>query len=527
MLKSILMTAAILVPILSTPVNAQDAKPTRGGTLNFLVEPEPPTLVTIAHTAGPSVKVSPKVTEGLLTYDHDLNPKPQLATSWDVSDDHLRYTFKLREGVKWHDGKDFTSADVAFSILLLKQVHPRGRGTFANVAEVLTPDPLTAVIVLSKPAPYLLQAFAAGESPIVPKHVYEGTDAPANPNGSAPIGTGPYVFKEWVRGSHVVYERNPNYWDQGKPYIDRLVVKFIPDAAARVAAFETGGVDLGGESPVPLSEIERLKANPALGIETRGYNYSPTVSRIEFNLENKYLADIRVRQAIAHAINRKVLLNTVWYGWGHELKTPISERLSRWHDKEAPSYEFDTRKAEKLLDEAGFPRDANGVRFRLNHDYLPYGDGFKRVAEYLKQALAKVGIEVNIRSQDFATYIKRVYTDRDFDFTNNSMGNTFDPTVGVQRLYWSKNFKKGVPFSNGSGYANPEVDRLLEAAAVESDPEKRFEEFRDFQRIVARDIPDLNLIGLDQVTIYNRRVHDHTVGADGVNGNLSDVWLDR
>ncbi|GAB7215619.1 hypothetical protein OS42_22300 [Dickeya oryzae] len=178
------------------------------------------------------------------------------------------------------------------------------------------------------------------------------------------------------------------------------------------------------------------------------------------------------------------------------------------------------------MDEAGFPRQADGIRFRLVHDYMPYGDGFKRVAEYLKSALAKVGIEVTIRSQDFATYVKRVYTDRDFAFTNHSISNLFDPTVGVQRLYWSQAFKPGVAFGNGSHYANPEVDRLLEQAAVETDPAKRAEEFRAFQRIVAQELPDINLLQLKRLTIYNTRVHNQLTDIQGTNGSLAEIWLD-
>jgi peptide/nickel transport system substrate-binding protein len=506
---------------------AAGGQPKPGGTLTFLVEPEPPALVGIAHTAGPTQKVTAKVTEGLLAYDDNLNPVPQLATSWSVSDDGLRYTFKLRAGVKWHDGVDFTSADVAQSIKLLQQYHPRGRGTFKNVVTVETPDALTAVIVLSKPAPYLLKAFAASESPIVPKHIYGDGDPATNPATSAPIGTGPFVFKEWVRGNYILYERNPNYWDKPKPYVDKLIVKFIPDAAARTAAFETGEVDIGGETPVPLSEIERLKGLPQLSFETRGYNYGPSVTRIEFNLSNPYLKDVRVRRAIAHAIDRNVILNTVYYGYGTISPTPISPLLSQYFDPDTPSYEYDPQKAEQLLDEAGFKRGADGIRFHLDHDFLPYGDTYKRTADYIAQALRKVGIDVTIRSQDFATYIKRVYTDRQFDFTNNSMSNLFDPTLGVQRLYWSRNFKPGVPFSNGSGWNNPAADAALEAAAVELDEAKRKEEFRTFQRLVAEDVPDITLLTLNQFTIFNKRVHDHTIGAGGLNENFAQVWVDQ
>ena len=506
---------------------AAGAPPRRGGVLTLLVEPEPPTLLSIANTAGSTLKTSAKTNEGLLAYSFDLQPKPQLATAWQVSPDGLQYRFTLRRGVKWHDGRPFTSADVAFSIGLLKGAHPRGRGTFANVAELRTPDDWTVVVVLSKPSPYLLRAFDAAESPIVPKHLYKDATAQnvaSHPNNQAPVGTGPFRFKEWVRGSHVVYERNPDYWDAGKPYIDTLIVKFIPDSTARAVAFESGAVDLGGESPVPLSELARLRANPTLELETRGYEYSITQTRIEFNLDHPVLGKPPVRQAIAHALDRKVIRNTIWYGYAVDSPTPIAPG-SPFHDSRPSPYPFDPRRAEALLDAAGYPRGTNGKRFALTHDFLPYGDGFRRVADYVKSALARVGIDVTIRAQDFPTYIRRVYTDRAFDFTNNSMGNFFDPTAGVQRLYWSKNFKRGVPFSNGAHYANPEVDRLLEAAAVEPDAAKRVELFQRFQRIVEDELPDINLVALRQVTIANRRVRDHTTTATGLNGTLADVWL--
>ena len=501
--------------------------PRPGGALTFLVDPEPPVLLAIAHTAGPTTKVTAKTNEGLLAYDFDLNPKPQLATAWEVSPDGLAYAFHLREGVKWHDGEAFTSADVARSIALLKQYHPRGRNTFANVSAVETPDPLTAVIRLSKPAPFLLTAFAAQESPIVPAHLFPADQDPAtNPAVNAPIGTGPFVFKEWVRGSHAVYARNPDYWDAGKPYLDRLVVRFIPDPAARAAAIEPGVVDSGGETPVPRGDVDRLRENPRLGFETRGNEYSGSVARIEFNLSNPYLKDLRVRQAIAHAIDRQVILDVVYYGQGRIATTPIGPNLAKWQAADTPVYDYDPAEAEALLDAAGYPRGADGVRFKLVHDPLPYGDSPKRTGEYIQQALKAVGIDVELRSQDFAAYIKRVYTDRDFDFTNNLMGNTFDPTIGVQRLYWSKNFKKGVPFSNGSGWSNPEADAALEAAAVETDETKRAADFARFQELVYEDVPSITLLNYDQIAIFDKKVRDHTVGAGGLNESFADVWID-
>src|SRR5580658_8306740 len=168
-------TLAGLSALAVTPyAKAQTVK--KGGTLTFLQNAEPTSLISLTTVGTPSLTNSAKTTEGLLEYDYDIKPKPGLATEWTISPDGLRYEFKLRPNVKFHDGKPFTSADVAYSIQLLKTVHPRGRNTFANVSEVQTPDPLTAVIVLNKPAPYLIKALTAAESPIVPKHIYENTD---------------------------------------------------------------------------------------------------------------------------------------------------------------------------------------------------------------------------------------------------------------------------------------------------------------------------------------------------------------
>ncbi|SCB27115.1 ABC transporter substrate-binding protein [Rhizobium hainanense] len=522
----LLSTAATLLP--SFAARAAEPTPARGGTLNFIVEPEPPTILALAHTAGGTQKISPKVTEGLLTYDFGLTPKPQLATEWSVAPDGLTYTFKLRPNVKWHDSKPFTSADVAYSIELLKQVHPRGRGSFANVIAIDTPDPLTAIFRLSKPAPYLLKALYAAESPIVPKHIYEGVkiaDVPTNPNGSAPIGTGPFIFRQWVRGSHIILERNPDYWDAGKPYLDQIVVRFVPDGAARAAGFETGELDLGGDNPIPLADLERIKALPNIGIDSRGYETKGDQTQLILNLDNEHLKDVRVRRAIAHAIDLDVILNTVWYGYGHVSPTPISTFLPQYLDTSIKPYAFDLKAAEQLLDEAGYKRNGSGNRFSLRLTHNSYNEGFKRVAEYLKQNLARIGIDARIDSYDFSTYIQKVYTERAFDLTAEYLGNQFDPTLGVQRIYWSKNFKLGLPFSNASHYQNPEVDRLLETASVEVDEAKRKQEFNDFQKIIADELPVINLIALENVTVFNKRVKNHTTGAEGVQSNFADVYI--
>ena len=519
--------AAMGLALPAGPARAQAEAPRRGGTLTMAVADEPLSLVTLATTAASAVILSGKVTEGLLAYDFDLNPRPQLATEWSVSPDGLRLTFRLRQGVRWHDGRDFTADDVAFSLMTLKRVHPRGQSTFQNLERVETPDPHTAILVLSRPAPYLLGGLVACESPIVPRHAYAaaGNAVATSPNEAAPVGTGPFRFREWARGRHVIYERNPDYWGGGdRPYIDRLIVRFVADAASRAIGLETGEIDLAGWSPVPLNDVRRLSALPHLVVETRGNEYQNNLFyRIEFNLENRYLSNERVRRAVAHAIDRNVLLNVVFLGYGVVANGPISPNLRAFHDAALPPIPFDLRRAEALLEEAGLPRGADGVRFRLMVD--AQAGPQSGIAQYLRSSLRRIGVDVTVRTEDVGAYVRRVYTDRNFDLTAQGSTQMYDPTVGTQRFYWSRNFRPGVPYSNGARYASPEADRALEAAAVEIDPAARRAEFARFQRQVMADLPAVGLVAQSQITVANRRVMDHTTTADGVSANFAEVYL--
>lgn len=501
-------------------------QPAKGGTLVMAVQPEPPILVSAFNSAAPIGVVSTKMLEGLMTYDLGMNPKPGLAESWILSSDGKTLTFKLRKGVKWHDGKDFTAADVQFSLLKVwKELHPRGRSTFAKVASVDTPDPHTAVIRMTEPSPAMMSAFSSYESQVLPKHLYEGTDIQSNPRNNAPVGTGPFKFKEWQKGNFIILDRNPGYWDKGKPYLDRIVLRVIPDAAARAAAFETGEVHLAGFSPVPLNDVERLRQLGGIEVETRGYEFFAPIFLMEFNLRNPYLRDKKVRQAIAHAIDRDALVRNVWFGFGKPATGPVPSVLKRFYTDKVARYPYDLKKAEQLLDEAGYRRGAAGTRFRITHDFLPYGADYQRTAEFVKQALGKVGIDVEIRSQDTAAFLRRVYTDNNFDMTSNFFYALPDPTLGVQRIYWSQNIKKGVPFSNASGYISREMDDLIERIQVEHHAKRRVALIHKLQTLAQEDLPVLDVFEIRFFTLASRKVVGHTTTADGMYGSFADVWM--
>src|SRR5262249_34461858 len=345
------------------------------------------------------------------------------------------------------------------------------------------------------------------------------------PNGRALVGPGPFVFKEWARGRHIIYERNPAYWDAPKPSFDRLTVHVIANAESRLSAIENGTVTLAPATPLSLRQVEQLRGRPELGFDTNGYQYLNQVVRIEFNLDDPILQDLRVRQAIAHAINREDILRNAWRGYGELASGPISPALKHFQAAAKSRPGFDPGEAERLLDAAGLRRDRRGNRFHLFHDFVPAGEQYEETAVQIKQALEKVGIAVTVRKQDFPSYLKRIYTDRDFSFVTNRANNMFDPTVGVQRLFWSKNFQPGLPFSNASHYANKEVDQLLEEAAIEANPDKRLAYFSRFQELVARDLPDVTLLAPAQITIHRINLRDHSITADGVAGNLADAYL--
>lgn len=497
-----------------------------GGILTTVSWPAPSVLNSAGHTGGAEMFVSGKMFDGLLAYDFDMKPIPQLAESWSVSADGLEMTFHLRSDVKWHDGHPFTSKDVAYSLMEVWKVrHGRGRSTFANVESVETPDDHTVVLMLSRPAPAILKALFSAESAILPAHLYEGTDFLENEYNLKPVGTGPYRFVSFQRGDNLVLEKNPEYWDEGRPLFDRLVMRFVPDAVTRSAMLEAGEAQLVPNSLIPGPDIARLSALPTIAVETRGYEHSCGMQLMDFNLDRAELADVRVRRAIAHAINRDWVVRNIWLGLGKPATGPIhNSQVAFYSDEGVPSYPYDLDKANALLDEAGFERGAGGVRFNLSIDPAPFGDEPFRLAEYIREQCRRIGIAVEVRTQDYGAYAKRVYTDRDFDMNIVAASTTADPTIGVQRFFWSKNYIAGVPFSNASHYANPKVDELLEAAQIEVDETRRRELFIEFQRAVMEDVPSLPIVAYERATITSSKLHDHTLGGVGPYDNFSQAW---
>ena len=261
---------------------------------------DPPTFDPHLVTDTTSASIIVEIFSGLVTLNKDLDIIPDLAESWSISEDAKVFTFNIRKNAKWHDGKSFTSDDVAFTVMnVLKKFHPRGPNSFREVTSIDTPDSHTAIFNLRNPAPYMLRALSAYESPIVPKHLLEGTDIKSAKLGNNPVGTGPFKFVEWKKGQYVRLDKNKNYWRPGLPYLDRVVGRFVPDASTRTAAMENGEVLYAAYNAVPNIDAVRLKERDDISVTTDGYSMINPVALIEFNAKEGPFANTAVRRAIS------------------------------------------------------------------------------------------------------------------------------------------------------------------------------------------------------------------------------------
>ena len=515
-----LLAAAAGGRLVAAPSSAHAQGRLRGGTLTMVELGEPTTLVPLIDSNTRTRTISTKILEGLVSFDQQFRPQPKLATAWSISEDGLTYRFELRRGVKWHDDRNFTAADVAFSLMALKKVGPRGRITFANLQAVETPDDHTAVLVLSQPTPYLLKALTGGETPILPAHRYTEANFADSANGNAPVGTGPFVFVEWKQGSHVLLKRNPDYWQPGAPLLDRVVVRFVNDAASASAALETGEADFS--LSVALPDLARLKANPKLKIETFSDAYLNNAQILEFNLDHPVLARREVRHALAHAIDRGFINDAIFYGHATPAASTVPAALAAYNDEAPFSYPLDPARAGALLDAAGLRRGPDGSRFAVRLTFHP-GALFKQTAEYLRGAFGRLGVRIEILDGDLGTYIRRVYTERGFDLNLNGISRLFDPTAGVQRLYWSDGIRNPLPYLNAAHYDNPRVDGLFREAAVEFDEARRARQFKEIQAITGADLPAIAVVALPTVVVANARLRNHVTTVDIASGNFAEA----
>ncbi len=473
----------------ASPAAVAAEEPVDGDWLIYNLSAEPATLNPITATDVYESRVNGgNVYETLLTRDNEtLELKPLLATSWEISDDKLRYTFHLRRGVKWHDGVPFTARDVEFSFRMIKDPRvdaPHLRNYYKDVTSVRAVDDYTVVFTYARP--YFLALEFCGGMPIVPKHVFEKGDFNTNPAGRHPIGTGPYRFVKWKTGQEIVLERNPDYWGE-KPHIERIVFRIITDSTVALELLKQGGLDLMGLTPIQWT---RQTDTPNFRRKFNKYSYfTPNYSYIGWNMRRPYFSDRRVRRAMTHLVNRKLFLEKILFGQGAVVTSPFYVN-SPEYDHDIKPLPYDPALAKRLLDEAGWVdsdgdgiRDRDGVPFEFEF-LLPNGsETGEKIATLLKEELRRVGIVMKIRKTEWAVFTQRL-RERKFDAVTLgwSMGVETDP----YQIWHSSQAEKG---SNFVGFVNAEADRLIERARREFDRSKRIELYRRFARIVQEEQP--------------------------------------
>lgn len=447
-----------------------------------------------------------------LRYSKTWEPEPYVAESWKVAEDGLSVTLNLRHDVKFHDGEPLTAADVKFSIETIKANHPF-KTMLAPVSSVETPDDYTVVIHLEHPHPALLLAMSPTLMPILPEHIYGQGNIQENPANLKPIGSGPYKMAEYKQGEYYKLEKNEDFFIEGRPYLDEIFVQLFPDSNSLVLAAERGDIDMAPFLSSPrdlkrLAEDSDLVVNGDLGQAIGAINW------LAFNTGKKPFDDARVRRAVAHSIDRDFIVKVLLQGQAPLDTGPIVPG-SPLATSDVEMFGLDIDKANALLDEAGYPVGADGIRFKITADTDQGEEEMGRnLLEYMKSQLRKVGIDVEVRpAPDFPTWSQRV-ANHDFDMTIDKVFNWGDPVIGVNRTYHSNNIRKGVIWSNTQQYSNPKVDQLLEEAAKEMDLEKRKALYAEFQKIVVSEIP----------IFYLNVVPYKTVAKKGLLGVPDGIW---
>jgi peptide/nickel transport system substrate-binding protein len=389
---------------------------------------------------------------------------------------------------------------------------------FAPVEAVETPDAHTAVFKLSKPHPALMLALSPALAPVLPKHVYgDGQDPKSHPANSAPVGSGPFILTEFTPGEAVVMKKNPNFFLEGRPKLDEIIVRIVKDPSALLIAMENGDADLY-PFMAGSQEIRRLEKVDGLTITAEGYAGVGPINWLAFNTQSDKLKDVRVRQAIAYAVDRDFITKALHRGVSQVQRGPIIES-SPYFDASIAPYNVDLDKAKALMAEAGF---ADGMSLTI--DYIPGPkEQQQSVAEYMKSQLKKIGIELEVRAApDFPTWAGRV-GGHDFELSMDVVFNWGDPVIGVHRTYLCDNIRKGVIWSNTQQYCNPKVDELLNAAAVELDQAKRAALYGEFQQIIGQDVPIYFINALPYHTAYKSGLQDVPTGIWGTMHPMDNV----
>lgn len=495
------LPAMLLLAVLAVVAGAacQPGEPTpvlaisgRGGELRVLLPAEPRGLDPNVTRDEIAQLLAPNLYSTLVTLDTDGRLLPDLAASWEASDGGRTYTFHLRGGVRWHDGKPFGARDVRFTLERLNRQPSMSHEAVRRITRIDTPDDLTVVLRLEEPWAPFLTTLAWGGTYILPRHLADAEGRlPAF--DSRPVGTGPFRFREWVRGERIELEASPRFHRTG-PLLDRVVYRFVPDNDRAAAMLRRGETDylLIRVSPDMVPELER-----AAGIRVVT---SPTYSRLycAFNLRRRPFEDIRVREAINRAIDRGEVVRKAHFGYGVPGVGFYTPAISWAYHGEAHVPPFDLARAQELLDEAGLTPDGQGVRARMEMLLAPLSP-LVETGTLLREQLRDIGLEVRLTTVPFSEWLDRVVHQQDFDLTLLSGSHGPDP----ENL--SFRFGSRSPI-RAFGYASPALDAALAEGARTLDLTRRANAYHRAQEILARDLPIAPLSEGVHFTVFRSNV---------------------
>lgn len=459
-------------------------------------EPEKVNKTLIVVTTGDPMSFNPDTTADdnaysivqnifnrLVKLDASKQVVPDLATSWDVSEDSLAITFHLREDAMWTDGEPVTSEDVKYTfdtIMANESYYFNSR--LGIVTGIDAPDDYTVVFNLEHPDMSFVADLGWYATFILPEHIFNNGQAwEENPASTMPVGSGPFMLSEYNQGENIILVPNENY-HEGAPKLTKLIFSIIPDTATAVQALVNGEVDV--LENVPAANVDELIANPDVRMALNEY---PSPMRIIFNLENELVADVAVRRAIATAIDRDEISQKIFNGIQPPEYT-MYPTIAAWvanTEQTAPHYNID--EAIAILEEAGYTKDANGFYVTGLEIDVFEGYGYPDAAKLMKATMAEAGIDLTVNVHEFNAWFEKVGTNRDFvlEMQGGFMGP--DPAALAKRYGTGSG-------SNYASYSNPDFDAICELGAAEGNMEERARLYKEAQAMLAEDLPFIPIV---------------------------------
>ncbi|NYF89861.1 ABC transporter substrate-binding protein [Tunturiibacter empetritectus] len=494
---------------------------TEPGSVVVIIESSPNNLDLRVGADAQSERVGGLIFDALAKKDEHYELQPWLAKSWEQPDP-LTWVFHLRDGVRFHDGRPLEAEDVAYTIRSLidgSLVTAKGGG-FNAVDKVEAKDRLTVVVHMKRPEAGLLFNVSDGLFGVVPRG--SGRDF-----GLHPVGSGPFRFVSAVQDKEVVVARNHEYWagmpvaPAGAQDIERVRFEVVPDAITSALELKKGSADLAS-NVVTLDMVHALESVPNLKVESG--TGSPVVY-VTFNVTDPLLKDMRVRQAIACAMDRQAIVDAIWRGQARLADTLLPEghwaAASDAELAQVANYPHDVARAQRLLDEAGFPAGKDGVRLRLTMK-TSTDETTRLMVTVLQQQLRAAGIRLEIRSAEFGTFYADVTKGAFQMYALRWIGSNEDPDI-FRYAYASTSFPpKG---GNRGRYSNARVDGLLKEAAASSDRAARRGAYVEVQKILAEELPGIPMWYPNNEVIHTRRVEGVVPRGAGSFDFLTDAWI--